>query len=68
MFRFLVGRGCADLSSRMSFDHSPLAITGGSFGDIWKGTIDGKVDVAIKILRFQTIVERHKKGLKVRAT
>ncbi|KAF8596189.1 kinase-like protein [Ceratobasidium sp. AG-I] len=64
MFHSLVEHGCTDLSSRVALSNSAPVSGGGSFGDILRGTIDGTINVAIKVLRFQTIVERHKKGLK----
>lgn len=67
MFQCLLLHGCVDLSS--SIDHekySQAAITGGSFGDIWLGKMLTGEDIAIKCLRFHSLVEDGPKGLKVR--
>lgn len=44
---------------------SSTAIAGGGFGDVWKGKLISGEMVAIKCLRFSTIVEDRPKGLKV---
>lgn len=67
MFNCLLEHGCADLSSRMdSGGYSSVAVAGGSFGDIWRGKLNDRTEVAIKCIRFHTIAEDDIKGRKVR--
>lgn len=67
MFDRLVLHGCIDLSSFIDPDkYSQAAIAGGSFGDIWRGKLFTGDEIAIKCLRFHTLVEDGPKGLKVR--
>ncbi|KAF8596192.1 kinase-like protein [Ceratobasidium sp. AG-I] len=45
-------------------EHSLVPVAGGGFGDVWKGKLINGEQVAIKCLRFTTIVEERSKGLK----
>lgn len=67
MFECLKLHGCIDLSSSIDPDkYSLAAIAGGSFGDIWLGKLLTGEPIAIKCLRFHTLVEDGPRGLKVR--
>ena len=65
VFDCLLKHGCADLSLDMNPIEHSAAIAGGSFGDVWQGRLVSGEKVAIKCLRFTTIVEEQPKGLKV---
>lgn len=67
MFECLLEHGCVDFTSQMdSRQYSSTAISGGSFGDVWRGRLHDGTEVAIKCLRFHTMAEDDVKGLKVR--
>ncbi|KAF8602272.1 kinase-like protein [Ceratobasidium sp. AG-I] len=65
MFDRLLEHGCIDISADMDFTElSSAAVAGGGFGDVWKGKLASGEKVAIKCLRFSTIIEDQPKGLK----
>ncbi|KAF8602271.1 kinase-like protein [Ceratobasidium sp. AG-I] len=65
VFECLLRHGCIDISSDLDHTkHSSIAVAGGSFGDIWQGKLVSGEKVAIKCLRFTTIVEDQPKSLK----
>ncbi|CAE6538292.1 unnamed protein product [Rhizoctonia solani] len=58
MFEWLLQCGCADLSSQMdSGQDDAMIVTGGAWGDIWKGQLYDGTEVAIKTMRA-SVVER----------
>jgi hypothetical protein len=66
MFECLVEHGCPDLTSAVNpHRFSSGMLMGGSFGDIWKGSLYDGTDVAIKMWRFTLIAEDGEKSLKV---
>ncbi|KAF8707771.1 kinase-like protein, partial [Rhizoctonia solani] len=68
MFDRLLDHGCIDLSTRMDIRQDNARIlTGGSFGDVWKGELYSGNKVAIKAWRSSEIDNHDYKTLK-RAT
>ncbi|KAG8688979.1 hypothetical protein FRC11_004386 [Ceratobasidium sp. 423] len=68
MFDLLVRHGCADLASQMDINQeTAVLMSGGGFGDIWKGKLHNGVRVAIKAWRAALIEQCDYKSLK-RAT
>ncbi|KAG9075891.1 hypothetical protein FS749_012400, partial [Ceratobasidium sp. UAMH 11750] len=64
-FRYLVRHGCIDLTSRLDLPHgSEAALSGGRFGDVWRGTLPDHTRVAIKCLRLHTVDEVNSKVVK----
>ncbi|KAF8596165.1 kinase-like protein [Ceratobasidium sp. AG-I] len=65
IFNCLVEHGCVDISQHIDpTKYSSIATAGGSFGDVWQGMLLNGDKVAVKCLRFTTIVEDRPKGLK----
>ncbi|CAE6462422.1 unnamed protein product [Rhizoctonia solani] len=68
MFKILLRHGSIDLSSRMDPSQSTsVLVSGGGFGDIWKGQLDEGTKVAIKAWRKSIVEQCDYKTLK-RAT
>ncbi|CAE6455111.1 unnamed protein product, partial [Rhizoctonia solani] len=68
MFHLLSDHGCIDLGSHMDpIQHSAVLMSGGGFGDIWKGELLDGTKVAIKVWRASLIEQCDYKMLK-RAT
>lgn len=67
MFRCLLEQQCVDLSSRIGIQEQNSAIARGTFGDIWRGKLDGRYDVAIKCLRLSVVQESGGKQHEVRS-
>ncbi|CAE6441989.1 unnamed protein product [Rhizoctonia solani] len=66
MFDCLIGTGCIDLSSQMDTrQESAMIVSGGGFGDIWKGKLHNGGKVAIKAWRTNTLEQCEYKTLKV---
>lgn len=66
MFKCLTDHGCPDLTTTIDpFAISPHMIAAGGYGDIWKGKLYNKTDVAIKVWRFGLATEDDNKSLKV---
>ncbi|CAE6378335.1 unnamed protein product [Rhizoctonia solani] len=56
IFSSLIKYGCNDLSSRMDTKQdTALIVSGGGFGDIWKGKLHNGRPVAIKAWRINTL-------------
>ncbi|KAG8796124.1 hypothetical protein FRC12_004321 [Ceratobasidium sp. 428] len=55
-FSYLVHHGCADLTTRLDISSCPeAALSGGRFGDVWRGNLRDGIEVAIKCLRLHTV-------------
>ncbi|CAE6503577.1 unnamed protein product [Rhizoctonia solani] len=68
MFDLLSDHGCIDFGSHMDpIQHSAVLMSGGGFGDIWKGELLNGTKVAIKVWRASLIEQCDYKILK-RAT
>lgn len=69
MFQCLVEAGCNDLSSTMDPDQDAARImSGGGFGDIWKGELNDGTKVAIKAWRTDALEQCRSKTIKVWTT
>ncbi|CAE6475914.1 unnamed protein product, partial [Rhizoctonia solani] len=56
IFNSLISNGCIDLSSKMDTrQHTAMIVSGGGFGDIWKGQLYSGTRVAIKAWRTNTL-------------
>ena len=69
MLSFLSRHGCVDLQvvSQMNPDQpSAVLVSGGGFGDIWKGELLDRTKVAVKTWRASVIEHCDYKLLKVR--
>ncbi|KDN40368.1 hypothetical protein RSAG8_08131, partial [Rhizoctonia solani AG-8 WAC10335] len=65
MFDCLTATGCIDLSSQMDTrQETAMIVSGGGFGDIWKGKLHNGGKVAIKTWRTNTLAECGDKALK----
>ncbi|CAE6474308.1 unnamed protein product [Rhizoctonia solani] len=65
MFDLLCQHGCTDLSSKMDTTREDIVnMTGGGFGDIWKGELRDGTIIAIKIWRSSVIEQFDYKTLK----
>ncbi|KDN40372.1 hypothetical protein RSAG8_08135, partial [Rhizoctonia solani AG-8 WAC10335] len=65
MFDCLTSTGCIDLSSQMDTrQETAMIVSGGGFGDIWKGKLHNGGKVAIKTWRANTLAECGDKALK----
>ncbi|QRW21142.1 Tyrosine kinase family catalytic domain protein [Rhizoctonia solani] len=68
LFDALLDHGCTDLSTRMDpSQHGAILVSGGGFGDIWKGELHNQSKVAIKAWRAFSTKQCDYKTLK-RAT
>ncbi|KAG8790734.1 hypothetical protein FRC12_011179 [Ceratobasidium sp. 428] len=64
-FGYLVLHGCTDLTTRLDLSSCPeAALSGGRFGDVWRGNLQDGTDVAIKCLRLHTVDEARSKIVK----
>ncbi|QRV93587.1 WD repeat-containing protein [Ceratobasidium sp. AG-Ba] len=64
-FSYLVNRGCADLTIQVDLSGcTEAALSGGRFGDVWRGWLDSGTQVAIKCLRLHTISDINPKAIK----
>ncbi|CUA68980.1 POC1 centriolar protein homolog A [Rhizoctonia solani] len=65
IFDCLTESGCIDLSSRMDNGQaSAMIVSGGGFGDIWKGQLHSGGKVAIKVWRTNTLEQCEYKTVK----
>ncbi|CAE6405708.1 unnamed protein product [Rhizoctonia solani] len=65
MFRLLSRHGCVDLSLQMEPDQNgAVLVSGGGFGDIWRGQLSDGTRVAIKTWREALITKGDYKTLK----
>ncbi|CAE6421319.1 unnamed protein product [Rhizoctonia solani] len=65
MFRLLSRHGCVDLSLQMEPDQNgAMLVSGGGFGDIWRGQLSDGTRVAIKTWREALITKGDYKTLK----
>ncbi|ELU40226.1 Vegetative incompatibility protein [Rhizoctonia solani AG-1 IA] len=65
MFDLLCQHGCTDLSSKMDTTREDIVnMTGGGFGDIWKGELQDGTIIAIKTWRSSVIEQFDYKTLK----
>ncbi|KAG9082765.1 hypothetical protein FRC06_004865, partial [Ceratobasidium sp. 370] len=65
-FDYLVRHACLDLTSQLDLSSCPdAALSGGRFGDVWRGRLLDWTQVAIKCLRLHTAV--NSKAIKVRS-
>ena len=66
MFDYLLETGCNDLSSQMDTrQETAMVVSGGGFGDNWKGRLYNGEKVAIKAWRTNTLEQCDYKTLKV---
>ncbi|CAE7206021.1 unnamed protein product, partial [Rhizoctonia solani] len=66
MFDCLIGAGCIDLSPNMDTkQETAMIVSGGGFGDIWKGKLYDGSEVAIKAWRTDALEQFRYKTLKV---
>ena len=66
MFDCLIGAGCIDLSLQMDTrQETALIVSGGGFGDIWRGKLHNGGKVAIKAWRTTTLEQCDYQTLKV---
>ena len=66
MFDCLIDAGCTDLSSQMNTSQDTARIvSGGGFGDIWRGELNDGTTVAIKAWRTDALEQCRYKALKV---
>lgn len=66
MFECLVQHGCPDISAsidRGQYSSSPVA--NGGFGEVWRVQISTGLVLAVKTLRFRTLLEGDDKAAKV---
>ncbi|KAG8787960.1 hypothetical protein FRC12_015078 [Ceratobasidium sp. 428] len=64
-FGYLVRHGCTDLTTRLDLSSYPeAALSGGRFGDVWRGNLNDGTEVAIKCLRLHTVDELRSKVVK----
>ncbi|KAG8796567.1 hypothetical protein FRC12_019074 [Ceratobasidium sp. 428] len=64
-FISLVLHGCNDIGSRLDLSSFPeAALSGGRFGDVWRGNLLDKTKVAMKSLRLHTAGEMRSKVVK----
>ncbi|CAE6493239.1 unnamed protein product [Rhizoctonia solani] len=65
IFSSLISSGCIDLSSQMDArQDTAMIVSGGGFGDIWKGQLHSGTKVAIKAWRTNAIDGRSYKTIK----
>ncbi|CAE7163223.1 unnamed protein product, partial [Rhizoctonia solani] len=65
MFHCLTRAGCVDLSPQMDAEQdTAMIMSGGGFGDIWKGKLHNGVNVAIKAWRANLLGQCDPKTLK----